>query len=66
MLREYSISQNKLVLVSEKDGGQINPSAEVSLFIAPSEAERKEIVEQFKLDEHTLLSSLDPDELARV
>lgn len=66
MLREYSIVQNKLTLLAEKDGGEIKASAPVMLFVAPNEIEKKYIIENFKLDEHTLLSSLDPDELARV
>lgn len=36
------------------------------VYTNPSADERKELVERFKLDEHTLASSMDPDELARV
>lgn len=36
------------------------------VYTAPDEAERKYLVEQLKIDEHTLNSALDPDELSRV
>jgi magnesium transporter len=35
-------------------------------FVKPSESERRRLVEEFKIDEHTLNSALDPDELARL
>jgi magnesium transporter len=38
----------------------------VFVYIAPDENERKYLVEQLKIDEHTLNSSLDPDELSRL
>ena len=40
--------------------------APVWVYTAPDEAERKFLVEQMKLDEHTLNSALDPDELSRL
>lgn len=36
------------------------------IFSAPDEAERRFLVDQLKIDEHTLNSALDPDELSRV
>lgn len=36
------------------------------VFDAPQEAEKQLLIERFKIDEHTLNSSLDPDELARL
>jgi magnesium transporter len=43
-----------------------NASAPISLFINPSESERRFLVQKLKLDEHTLASALDPDEQARL
>ena len=40
--------------------------APVWVYTAPDEAERKYLVEQVRLDEHTLSSALDPDELSRL
>jgi magnesium transporter len=40
--------------------------AQVCVHTSPGADERKGLVEHLKLDEHTLASSLDPDELARV
>ncbi|MCX5638556.1 MAG: magnesium transporter CorA family protein [Planctomycetota bacterium] len=59
MLRKLQISDGKLV---ETTNGQ----GIVSVYIAPDESERKYLVEQLKIDEHTLNSSLDPDELSRL
>jgi magnesium transporter len=38
----------------------------IYIYTEPVEAEKKELVEQYKIDEHTLNSSLDPDELSRL
>lgn len=38
----------------------------VQVYVNPSETERKYLSETLKLDEHTLASALDPDELARL
>jgi magnesium transporter len=59
MLRQVNIIDGRLVESQEGPGS-------VSVYIAPDEAERKFLVEQFKVDEHTLSSSLDPDEVSRL
>ncbi|MBE3070009.1 MAG: magnesium transporter CorA family protein [Planctomycetes bacterium] len=38
----------------------------IEVYVAPDPAERKRLVEDFKIDEHTLISALDPDEPSRV
>lgn len=40
--------------------------ANIFLYINPSEEEKKYLIEKYKLDEHTLNSALDPDELSRI
>ncbi len=59
MLRKLNIVDGKLV--ESQDGRGI-----VSVYIAPDETERKYLVDQLKVDEHTLNSSLDPDEVSRL
>lgn len=59
MLKKLRLEQGKLI-----DGG--SESSQVHMYIAPDEAEKKYLVEQLKIDEHTLNSSLDPDELSRL
>jgi magnesium transporter len=59
MLTTMWLSQGKLV-----DSGE--GPAQVLVYIDPDEAERRQLVDTYGLDEHTLLSSLDPDELARL
>ncbi len=59
MLRSLKISDQKLVECDPSEG-------KVLVFIAPTEAERRQLVDVYKIDEHNMLSSLDPDELARV
>ena len=59
MHRLYTVENG---LLTEKDG----EPAPISVYIAPEEAERRYLIDTEKLDEHTLLSSLDPDELARI
>jgi magnesium transporter len=38
----------------------------VALYLNPDEAEKRYLVNELKLDEHTLASALDPDELSRM
>jgi magnesium transporter len=59
MSKRLRITDGRLV---ETDG----TAAEVLVYVAPDEAERKYLVEELKIDEHTLSSSLDPDELSRL
>jgi len=59
MLKRYILSGNKVVESEDQQG-------QVLLFINPDESERKHLLDDYKLDEHTLNSALDPDELARL
>jgi len=59
MLTQLYIKDGKLTETGEGD-------APVWVYTAPDEAERRYLVEQIKLDEHTLTSALDPDELSRL
>src|SRR4030042_3510945 len=59
MVKKLFISDGKLI---ESGDGE----AVVFVYVAPDEAERRYLIEQFKIDEHTLNSSLDPDELSRL
>ena len=59
MKRTYEIKDHQVV---ECD----RPDAPVQLYIAPDEAERRHLVEALKVDEHTLASAMDPDELSRL
>jgi len=40
--------------------------APIQILFAPTDEEKKQLIEKLKLDEHTLASALDPDELARL
>src|SRR5512136_738697 len=59
MLKQMRIVDGKLVEASNGD-------AVVHVYVAPDEAERKFLIDHLKIDEHTLNSSLDPDELSRL
>lgn len=41
-------------------------AGQISIFINPSEEEKRHLVDDWKVDEHTLASALDPDELGRL
>jgi magnesium transporter len=43
-----------------------NPNSCIQVFVQPNETERLYLVGELSLDEHTLNSALDPDELSRV
>ncbi|MBN1394000.1 MAG: magnesium transporter CorA family protein [Pirellulales bacterium] len=53
----------------ELSGGKVVPNGDngnIHVYVNPDETERKYLVEKLELDEHTLASALDPDELARL
>lgn len=60
MVKRYQLVDNKVVEVGEGQQGQI------IVYINPDEAEKKHLLEDYKLDEHTLNSTLDPDEISRL
>lgn len=59
MLKSFNIADHKLVECPDDTG-------QVLLFINPDEEEKKFLITKRNIDEHTLQSALDPDELARL
>jgi magnesium transporter len=59
MLRTYCLTESRITETPDGSGN-------ILVYSAPDEAERRMLVETLRLDEHTLLSALDPDELARL
>ncbi|OGC90748.1 MAG: divalent metal ion transporter [candidate division Zixibacteria bacterium RBG_16_53_22] len=59
MVKRFNCPDRKLV---ECDDDQ----SQFVAYINPTEAEKRYLVEALKLDEHTLASALDPDELSRL
>ena len=59
MVKRFNIIHGKIAEQLEGEGA-------ILLYANPSPEECKYLVDQFKIDEHTLMSSLDPNELARM
>lgn len=59
MVKRYSLIEGR---ITERLDGQ----GSVLLYVNPTPEECKYLIERFKIDEHTLQSSLDPNELARM
>lgn len=59
MLKRYQISEGRFC-----DGTA--ETCPIHVYVNPDEAERRALVGELGIDEHTLSSSLDPDELARL
>lgn len=59
MFCHFEIKNNKVQL-SE------NPESEVLVCYSPDDNEKKMLLDKFNIDEHTLISALDPDELSRI
>jgi magnesium transporter len=59
MLKRYKLVDGKLA----EDGADDAP---VLLYVNPDETERRYLIDTLQIDEHTLASALDPDELARI
>lgn len=60
VLRQFQLVEGKLAEAPPDTRGQ------VLVYIAPDETERRFLVNEWKVDEHTLNSALDPDELSRL
>lgn len=60
MVKRYQLADNKVIETGEGQQGQI------IVYINPDEAEKKHLLDDYKLDEHTLNSTLDPDEISRL
>lgn len=60
MLKKYQISERKII------EGQEETASPVMIFENPDEKEKRFLIDEYKLDEHTLNSALDPDEQARM
>ncbi len=56
----------QMELANGRVTGNGHPAGNVFVYVNPDEQERKYLVETLKIDEHTLASALDPDELARL
>ncbi len=59
MRRQYRLDNSRIIEASENQ-------ASILVFINPDESERKWLIEDCHIDEHTLSSALDPDELSRL
>jgi len=60
MLKQcFKIVDGRLTACPREEG-------QVHVYVKPDEAEQRHLIDTLRLDEHTLMSSLDPDELARL
>jgi len=59
MLKKFDLQEGKII---ETDAE--NPP--ILVFVTPEEPERRYLTDHLKIDEHTLASALDPDELSRL
>jgi magnesium transporter len=60
MQKHYTIANRKLTEVPDGNG------ALVDVFVNPDEQDKRYLIDERKLDEHTFASALDPDELSRL
>ena len=59
MLQHYSVLDGR---ISRSEGGSIP----IDVYVLPSDEERSYLINDLGIDEHTLLSSIDPDETPRM
>lgn len=59
MLRGYQVCESKIV-------GAAEYPCPIEVFINPDADEKRYLIEELKVDEHTLNSALDPDEISRL
>ena len=61
MLKKYIIKNNKI----EEENTVSSESADILLFVNPKGEEKKYLTDVLEIDEHTLASAMDPEELPR-
>jgi len=59
MLRGYQVCESKIISAEEYP-------CPIEVFINPDADEKRYLIEELKIDEHTLNSALDPDEISRL
>lgn len=59
MVQFYSLINNKVIATDDT-------KSPIVVFSNPTEEERKQLIDVYAIDEHTLTSALDPDELSRL
>jgi magnesium transporter len=59
MIRGYALEECRLAVCEDAEG-------EIILCLDPDDAEKGMLIERYALDEHTLNSALDPNELSRI
>ena len=59
MLHEYSVIDGR---ISRDSGGELP----IQVFVLPDEQERAYLIDELQIDQHTLNSSIDPDETPRI
>lgn len=59
MVKNYRIVDGRMIETTEDD-------TPIAIYVDPTDDERKLLVEKYFIDEHTLASALDPDELSRI
>ena len=59
MLKKFQLAEGALVPSEADDAG-------VLLYVSPDASERETLRTRYHLDEHTLMSALDPDEVSRI
>lgn len=62
MLKKYIIKNNKI----EEENSLAPEQAGILLFVNPTADEQKYLIDVLKIDEHTLASAMDPEELPRL
>jgi magnesium transporter len=60
MRKRFSLQSGQMVPVAA------DAEAAIEVFCSPTDAEKKHLIDVLKIDEHTLASALDPDELSRL
>ncbi|MDD4004421.1 MAG: magnesium transporter CorA family protein [Elusimicrobiaceae bacterium] len=59
MLARYTIEENSIKQIDSE-------TAPIQVYVNPDDAEKQRLISNYKLDEHTLNSALDPEELSRM
>lgn len=59
MIKQFNIASNLLTEVK-------NSETAIEVYINPTDSEKKILEEKYNIDEHTIFSALDPDEVSRM
>jgi magnesium transporter len=66
MQKLFHVCDGRVLDLQSATSIPVSTECPVRVYVNPDEAEKRVLIQELKIDEHTLMSALDPDELSRL